>query len=119
MTTTLKITNTILILFAAFMALKQGSAMLTAKPAITDMLTKLNLTRPAIITLGLITLLSVPLMLIPRTFFYGNFLMAASILFILMLELQHNQLKAAAIEVPFLLLSCIILYLRHPLTTTP
>lgn len=119
MTTTLKIINTILILFAVFMGLKQGWAMLTAKPAMTDMLGRLGLTRPAIITLGCVTILSAALVLIPRTFFYGNFLMAASILFILMLELQHKELKAAAIEVPFLLLSCIILYLRHPLTTTP
>lgn len=119
MTTALKILNTILILIAAFMGLKQGRAMLVAKPAITEMLTSLGLTRPAITSLGVITVLSVILMLIPRTFFYGNFLMAASILFILMLELQHNELKAAAIEVPFLLLSCIVLYLRHPLTPTP
>jgi hypothetical protein len=118
MTNTAKIINTILILFAAFMGLKQGWAMLSAKPAMTNMLAKLGLTRPSITGLGLITLISVILMIIPRTFFYGNFLMAASILFILMLELQHRELKAAVIEVPFLLLSCIILYLRHPLAPT-
>lgn len=119
MTTTLKIINTLLILFAAGMALKQGWAMLAAQPAVTGMLEKLDLTRPAIIGLGIATILSAVLILVPATFFAGNFIMAAGILFILLRELQHHQLKAAAIEIPFLLLCGVILYLRHPLTTTP
>ena len=39
----LKILNTILILFAVFMGIKQGGAMLTGKPAMTDMFAKWNI----------------------------------------------------------------------------
>jgi hypothetical protein len=116
MTTLLKIIQAMLMLFAIFMGLKQGWAMFAAKPDMLRTLERLGVTTMGVTALGVITLASAALILFPRTFLYGNFLMAASILFIMALELQHKDLRGAAIEVPFFLLSLLIIYLGHPLT---
>jgi hypothetical protein len=116
MATLLKILQVILMLTAIFMGLKQGWAMITAKPDMLRMLERLGVVHTGVTALGLITIASALLILFSRTFLYGNFLMAASILFIMALELQHKDLRGVAIEVPFLLLSLVIIYLGHPLT---
>ncbi|MBX2952804.1 MAG: DoxX family protein [Leadbetterella sp.] len=111
----LKITNTVLILFAVFMGIKQGWAMLTAKPEMLEMFGKWNFSKNAVIINGAVTLLASVLILFPKTFLWGNFLMAAGILMIICLQLVSKDLKGAAIEIPFLLLNLIIIYLQHPL----
>lgn len=103
-------------LFAIVMGLKQGWAMVAAKPDMLRMFGRLGVAGTGITALGVITLASAVLIPFPRTFLYGNFLMAAGILFIMALELQHKDLRGFAIEVPFFLLSLMIIYLGHPLT---
>ena len=51
----------------------------------------------------------------PKTFVWGNFLMAATILLIMCFHLLDKDLKGFAIELPFLLLNLLIIYLQHPL----
>ncbi|WP_257657081.1 hypothetical protein [Parapedobacter lycopersici] len=111
----LKILNTALILFAVFMGLKHGWSMLTAKPEMLTMFGKWNFSKNAVILNGAVTLLASVLILFPKTFVWGNFLMAAGILLITCLQLLHRDLKGAAIEIPFLLLNLVIIYLQHPL----
>lgn len=113
-----KILNTILILFTVYMGIKQGWAMLNGKPAMLEMFGKWHLGRTAIMIFGLVTLLSVLLILFPKTFLWGNFLMAASILLITCFQLGAHNLKGAFIELPFLLLNLLIIYLQHPLSKT-
>jgi len=64
---------------------------------------------------GLITILAALLILFPKTFIWGNFLMAAGILLIICFHLLDKDIKGVAIEIPFLLLNLIIIYLQHPL----
>lgn len=111
----LKIINAVLILFAVFMGIKQGWAMLTAKPEMLEMFGKWNFSKNAVIINGAVTLLASVLILFPKTFLWRNFLMAAGILMIICLQLVSKDLKGAAIEIPFLLLNLIIIYLQHPL----
>lgn len=113
----LKILNSILILFAVFMGTKHGWNMLTAKPEMLEMFGKWNFSRNAVIINGLVTLLASVLILFPRTFVWGNFLMAAGILMIICLQLLHKDFKGVAVEIPFLLLNLVIIYLQHPLKT--
>jgi len=75
----LKIFNTALILFAVFMGIKQGGAMLTGKPVMTDMFAKWNIGRTGVMIIGAFTLLGAALMLFPKTFIWGNFIMATGI----------------------------------------
>jgi hypothetical protein len=114
----LKIINTVLILFAAYMGIKQGWAMFSGKSEMLEMFGKWNIGKQAVMVLGFFTLLSVVLMLIPKTFVWGNFLMAAGILLIICLRLSDKDLKGVLVELPFFLLSLVIIYLQHPLAKT-
>lgn len=111
----LKIINSVLILFAVFMGTKHGWNMLTAKPEMLEMFGKWNLGKNEVIINGAVTLLASVLILFPKTFVWGNFLMAAGILMIICLQLLNKDLKGVAIEIPFLLLNLVIIYLQHPL----
>jgi hypothetical protein len=110
----LKILNSILILVAVFMGLKQGWAMFTTKPEMIEMFSKWNFSKTALMINGAVTMIAAILILFPKTFFFGNFLMAAGILLIICLRLLDRDLKGMAIELPFLLLNLVIIYLQHP-----
>jgi hypothetical protein len=114
----LKIINAALMLVAIFMGLKQGWAMLSGKPEMLEMFGKWNINKTGLMIIGAITMLSAILIIFPKTFVWGNFLMAAGILLIICFHLQDKDLKGVAIELPFLLLNLAIIYLQHPLAKT-
>lgn len=111
----LKIVNSVLILVAVFMGFKQGYAMLSGKTEMLEMFGKWNINRTGLIAIGTVTMLSALLILFPKTFIWGNFLMAAGILLIICFHLLNKDLKGVMIELPFILLNVIIIYLQHPL----
>ncbi len=113
-----KIISSILILIAVFMGFKQGWAMFSGKSDMLEMFSKWNIGKTGVMINGAITMLSALLIIFPRTFIWGNFLMAAGILLIICFQLLGKDLKGAAIELPFLLLNLIIIYLQHPLSKT-
>lgn len=113
-----KIISTALILVIVFMGVKQGWAMISGKPEMVQMLSRFHFNRQAVLINGIVTLLSAVLILFPRTFVVGNFLMAAAILLILCLQLSLKDLKGAAIELPFLLMNLAAIFLQHPLAKT-
>lgn len=77
----IKILNSVLIVFAVIMGVKHGWNMLTAKPEMLEMFGKWNFGRNAVISNGALTLTASILILFPKTFVWGNFLMAAGILY--------------------------------------
>jgi hypothetical protein len=111
----IKLFNSALILFAVYMAINQGLAMITGKPEMLQVFGKWHFGRTGILVIGIITTLSALLLLFPGTFFWGNFLMAAGILLIICLHLSDRNLGGAGIELPFFLMNLVILYLHHPL----
>lgn len=110
-----KVLNAVLIVFTVFMGLKQGLAMMGQKPEMIAMFSRWHFSKPAVIINGVVTVLSALMILFPKTFVLGNFLMAATILMIICFSLYSRDLKGAAIEVPFFLLNLLIIYLHHPL----
>lgn len=114
----LKILNSALILVAVFMGLKQGYAMFSGKAEMLEMFSKWNFSKTAVKINGAVTMTAALLILFPKTFIWGNFLMAAGILMIICLHLLDKDLKGVAIEIPFLLLNLAIIYLQHPLSKT-
>lgn len=114
----LKIINSALILIAVSMGFKQGYAMLTGKPEMLEMFSIWNFSKAAVMVNGAVTIIATLLILFPKTFVWGNFLMAAGILMIICLHLLDKYLKGVAIEIPFLLLNLAIIYLQHPLSKT-
>ena len=112
----IKIINSLLILFVVFMGFKQGWAMFSGKPEMLAMFSKWRFNSQSLMVLGTITILSALLILFPRTFVFGNFLMAVTILLIICLQLSTKSLKGAVIELPFLLMNLLIIYFQYPLT---
>lgn len=111
----LKIINAVLILVAVFLGFKQGWAMFSGKPEMLEMFSKWNFSKQAVMINGAVTILAAILILFPKTFVWGNLLMAAGILMIMCLHLLDKDIKGTAIELPFLLLNLVIIYLQHPL----
>lgn len=89
--------------------------MFSAKPEMLEMFGKWNFTKTGLMINGAITMLSALLIIFPKTFVWGNFLMAAGILLIICLHLADKDLKGVGIELPFLLLNLLIIYLQHPM----
>lgn len=110
-----KIINSIFIIGAVLMGIKQGWAMLSVKPEMVEMFNKWNINKIGVMIIGSITIISALLIAFPKSFVYGNFLMASTILFIICLHLSSKDIKGVLIELPFLLLNLIIIYLKHPL----
>lgn len=54
------------------------------------------------------------LLLIPRTFFLGNMLNAALIVMIMGLALRAGNYRMALIEIPFLVMPLIMIWLKYP-----
>ena len=113
-----KIFSSVLIVIAVFMGLKQGWAMFTGKAEMVEMFSKWNFGKTGLMMNGSITMVSALLILYPKTFLWGNFLMAAGILLIICLHLLDKELKNTAIELPFLLLNLVIIYMQHPFAKT-
>lgn len=111
----LKILNSGLMLFASYMGIKHGLGGIMAKPEVLATFSKWNIGKYGAMAIGFFTLSSAVLLLIPRTFLWGNFLMASGILLMMCLHLQDRDWKGVVIEIPFLLLSLVIIYLKHPL----
>lgn len=111
-----KIISGILALVAVFMGLKQGWAMTSGKPEMMEMFSKWGFTKTTLAINGIITMISAILILFPKTFVWGNFLMAAGILLIICFHLLDRDLKGVVIELPFLLINLVLIYLHHPLS---
>jgi hypothetical protein len=114
MPTALKILNAIFIVFALYMGVKQGWAMLSGKPEMVAMFGKWNFGKTGLVLMGIAAMAGGVLLLHPKTFVWGNYLTAASILLIIAFHLNDRDLKGVAIELPFLLLSLVMLYLQYP-----
>jgi len=114
MPTALKILNAIFILFALYMGVKQGWAMLSGKPEMVAMFSKWNFGKTGLTLMGIATIAGGVMLLHPKTFVWGNYITAACILLIIAFHLNDRDLKGVAIELPFLLLSLVILYLQYP-----
>jgi uncharacterized membrane protein YphA (DoxX/SURF4 family) len=78
------------------------------------MMQDLGLSTTTLPFFGLLTILAGVLLLIPKTFFLGNVLNAMSIVLIMALALRVGYLKMALIEIPFLAIPFIMIWLKYP-----
>jgi hypothetical protein len=111
----LRLFTTLLLLFAVVLGCKHGWAMVQGKPEMLQLFGQWNFSKRAALFNGSITLLASFLLIFPRTYFLGNFLMATGILLILAFHLSDQNWKGALIELPFLAINLLLIYLQHPL----
>jgi uncharacterized membrane protein YphA (DoxX/SURF4 family) len=83
-------------------------------PASLKMMTELGITETSAPLLGSLAIVVGVLLLIPKTFFLSNLLNAISIVLIMALALRAGNLRIALVEVPFLLLPLLLIWLKYP-----
>lgn len=112
----MKIVSGILILITAFLSFKHGWEGLTMnlKPGEANMMTELGLGRTMIVIISILSLAVGLMVLLPQTFFIGNVINATIILVIMALSLRVGNIKTALIEIPFLLMPLVMIWLGHP-----
>src|SRR5688500_7619734 len=113
----MKIISGALILLTIFFCFKHGWPGITGnlKPEETKMMSDLGIGKSLTLAIGIINLAVCALILFPQTFFIANLGNAVVVLVIMALALQTGNVKIAVIEIPFLLLPLILIYLGHPL----
>jgi len=88
--------------------------MLKAKPEEVTLFAKWNLSKATLNILAWLTLAGGLLIIFPETFLAGNVINAALILFIIGFHLKYKENKAAAMEIPFLLIPLVMIYIGYP-----
>jgi hypothetical protein len=113
----MKILSGVLILVTVFFCFKHGWPGITGnmKPEETKMMADLGIGKTLLLAISILNLAVCLLILLPQTFFLANLCNAAVILLIMALAMKTGNIKIALIEIPFLLLPLILIYLGHPL----
>ena len=110
----MRIISGILILVTLVLNIRHGWAGVSMTPEAAGMMTQLGTDKRLGMVIGVLTLLGGLLVLFPPTFFVGCCLNAGIILLIMALALRAGNIKMALIEVPFLLMPLVLIWLGHP-----
>jgi hypothetical protein len=111
----IKALSAALITLTLILAFRHGVGMLRSSPDEKALAEKLKLSRPGQLAIAWLVLTSGVLILFPSTFVAGNLLGATLILIVAVLQLRVGDIKRAFVEVPFLPLPLLMIYLHHPL----
>ena len=110
------IISAVLLAVSVFLAVKHGWDTLNYKkhPESLKMMNELGITETMIPFFGGLTLLIGILLLIPKTFFLGNMLNAISIVIIMALAVKAENFKMVLMEIPFLIMPLVLIWLKYP-----
>ncbi len=106
----------VLLLVSIYLAFKHGWDALNYKkhPESLKMMNELGITETFVPVIGVAMLIIGVLLLIPKTFFLGNVLNAISILIIMALAIRAGNFRIALMEIPFLILPMVLIWLKYP-----
>lgn len=110
------IISLVLLVVSVLLNFKHGWDTFSTKsnPESLKMMNALGISTTATPFLGFLTIAAGVLLLIPRTFFFGNILNAMSIVLIMALALRAGNTKIALMEIPFLAIPLIMIWLKYP-----
>ena len=109
------ILSIVLLLVSAGLSLKHGwDAFQTANPEQAEMMTDLGVTPGMMPYFGVFSIITGLMLFFPQTFVLGNILNAITIILIMALSLNIGNYKMALIEIPFLLMPMILIWLKYP-----
>lgn len=113
---TSKIISGLLVLVTVYLNFKHGWSGATNNMSSEEvkMMTDIGIGKSWYLPIGIVSFAICLLVLFPQTFFIGNLLNAMVILLIMALSLRAGVIKTALIEVPFLLMPLVMIYLGHP-----
>lgn len=111
----MKIISVLLLLVSAFLSLKHGwDAFQPATAEQAKMMANLGITKSVMPYFGVFSIIIGSLLFFPQTFFLSNVLQAITIVLIMALSLRAGDYKMALIEIPFLALPMILIWLKYP-----
>jgi len=112
----MKIAGIILIFVSAFLSLKHGwDAFQTPTPEQAKTMANLGITQTAMPYLGAFSIIVGLMLFFPQTFLLGNILNAVTIVLIMALSLHAGDHKMALVEIPFLALPLVLIWLKYPI----
>ena len=91
-----------------------GSFNYKTNPESFKMMSELGLAEWSMPVFGTFAVIVGVLLLIPKTFFLANLLNALSVVFIMGMALRAGNIKIALIEIPFLLIPLLLIWLKYP-----
>ncbi|MEH6681242.1 MAG: hypothetical protein V7724_11880 [Sediminicola sp.] len=114
-----KIISGILILVTVFLHAKHfwDGIHINESPQMLKMLADLGMNTRYMPIFNVLTLLIAIMVLFPQTFFMGNLLNAITIICIMALGLRAGHYNIALMEIPFLLIPLVLIWLKHPFQT--
>ncbi|RRA98939.1 hypothetical protein [Larkinella rosea] len=111
----MKILSIILLLVSAFLGLKHGwDAFQPGNAEQAKMMATLGISKAALPVFGVVSILAGLMLLFPQTFFIANLLNAVSIVLIMALALRAGDVKMALLEIPFLAIPLLLIWLKYP-----
>lgn len=110
------IISLILLLVSVFLAFKHGWDTFNYKnnPESLKMMNELGISEAVVPFFGAVTILVGVLLLFPKTFFFGNVLNAIAIVVIMALAMRAGNFRMVMIEIPFLLMPLVMMWLKYP-----
>ena len=116
----MKIISGILILITAFLSFRHGWAGFTMNPEQSaTLMSELGINQTILHMISGVTFVVGILVLFPATFFLANIINAILFILIMAFQLNAGNYNAALIEIPFLLISFLMMYMGHPLRKSP
>lgn len=111
----MKIISIILLLASAFLSIKHGwDAFQPANAEQVKMMSNIGITQTVMPYFGVFSIIIGLMLFFPQTFFISNLLNAITIVLIMALSLRAGDYKMALIEIPFLALPLILIWLKYP-----
>jgi len=111
----MKIISIMLLLVSAFLSFKHGwDAFQPASPDQAKMMADLGITRTIMPYFGVFSFIIGLMLLFPPTFFISNVLHAVTIVLIMSLSLRAGNVRMALIEIPFLAIPLLLIWLKYP-----
>lgn len=111
----MKFVTIALLLISSFLSLKHGwDAFQPANAEQAKMMADLGITKSIMPFVGALSIIIGLMLLFPQTFFVGNLLNAIVILLIMAFSLRAGNVKMAFIEIPFLALPLLLIWLKYP-----
>ncbi|AYQ35607.1 hypothetical protein [Runella sp. SP2] len=111
----MKFVTIALLLISSFLSLKHGwDAFQPATAEQAKMMADLGIAKSFMPFVGALSIIIGLMLLFPQTFFVGNLLNAIVILLIMAFSLRAGNVKMAFIEIPFLALPLLLIWLKYP-----
>lgn len=111
-----KIISGILIGITVYLNFKHGweALHISNYPEQEKMMSDLGINKTYVPLIGIVSIAVGLIILFPKTFFIGNLMNAFLILTIMALSLKSGNPKIAIIEIPFLIMPLVMIWLKHP-----